>query len=75
MICITHLPQIAAMADNHFMIEKKSGGSSTQTSIYELSEDEILQELARMLGGDMITDSTLANARELKDMAANTKQY
>ena len=74
-ICITHLPQIAAMADNHFMIEKKSGGSSTQTSIYELSEDEILQELARMLGGDMITDSTLANARELKDMAANTKQY
>ena len=63
------------MADNHFMIEKKSGGSSTQTSIYELSEDEILQELARMLGGDMITDSTLANARELKDMAANTKQY
>ncbi len=74
-ICITHLPQIAAMADNHFMIEKKSGGASTQTSIYELSEDEILGELARMLGGDVITDSTLANARELKDMAANTKQY
>jgi len=73
-ICITHLPQIAAMADNHFVIEKISGENSTQTEITEIGADDVLNELARMLGGDMITDSTLANARELKAMAAKTKE-
>ncbi len=74
-ICITHLPQIAAMADTHFMIEKKSEEGTTSTRIRELKEEETLTELARMLGGDRITDSALANAKELKEMAANTKQY
>ena len=74
-ICITHLPQIAAMADNHFVIEKKSMEESTVTAIAEIRGDAILDELARMLGSDTITESSLANARELKEMAANTKQY
>ncbi len=74
-ICITHLPQIAAMADHHFIIEKNSTDESTSTSITQIEGDETLHELARMLGGDMITQSAIANAKELKDMAANTKQY
>ena len=74
-ICITHLPQIAAMADNHFIIEKKSMEDSTSTAIMEIGGTDILNELARMLGSDTITDNALANARELKEMAANTKQY
>ena len=74
-ICITHLPQIAAMADNHFIIEKKSMEDSTSTAITEIGGNDILNELARMLGSDMITENSLANARELKEMAANTKQY
>ena len=74
-ICITHLPQIAAMADNHFVIEKKSENGSTATSIYEIKGDAVERELARMLGGDELTESALANARELKEMAENTKQY
>lgn len=74
-ICITHLPQIAAMADNHFVIEKKFMEESTVTAIAEIRGDAILDELARMLGSDTITESSLANARELKEMAANTKQY
>ena len=74
-ICITHLPQIAAMADNHFIIEKKSMEDSTSTAIMEIGGTDILNELARMLGSDTITEHSLANARELKEMAANTKQY
>ena len=74
-ICITHLPQIAAMADNHFIIEKKSMEDSTSTAIMEIGGTDILNELARMLGSDTITENALANARELKEMAANTKQY
>lgn len=72
----THLPQIAAMADNHFVIEKKSMEESTVTAIAEIRGDAILDELARMLGSDTITESSLANARELKEMAQiqnNTK--
>ena len=57
------------------MIEKKSEEGTTSTRIRELKEEETLTELARMLGGDRITDSALANAKELKEMAANTKQY
>ena len=75
LICITHLPQIAAMADNHFIIEKKSMEDSTSTAIMEIGGTDILNELARMLGSDTITENSLANARELKEMAANTKQY
>ena len=73
-ICITHLPQIAAMADNHFLIEKITDQEKTATSIREVREEESIRELARLLGSENITETALSNARELKEMAANTKQ-
>ncbi len=68
-ICITHLPQIAAMADHHFLIEKTSDASSTISEIRPLTREESIGELARMLGGARITDAALKNAREMKEMA------
>lgn len=73
-ICITHLPQIAAMADTHFQIEKSVEGERTTTGIRELNENESVEELARMLGGAAITENVLNNAREMKDLARKTKQ-
>lgn len=70
-IAITHLPQIAAMANAHFLIEKKSDEHSTISRICPLSEDESVKELARMLGGAKITDAVMENAREMKALAAN----
>ena len=60
-ICITHLPQIAAMADHHFLIEKTSSADSTISNIRPLEREESIQELARMLGGVKITDTVLQN--------------
>ena len=74
-ICITHLPQIEAMADNHFVIEKSAEEDSTITRIHEVKDKEVLEELARLLGAETIKDAVLANAKELKDLAAKTKQY
>ncbi len=68
-ICITHLPQIAAMADEHFIIEKTSDNSKTVTGIHILNEDESVNELARLLGGASITEAVMNNAKELKKMA------
>ena len=68
-IAITHLPQIAAMADSHFEIEKHVEENETVTSIHPLSEEDTVRELARMLGGAKITDSVLANASEMKELA------
>ena len=73
-ICITHLPQIAAMADNHFLIEKTADKEKTTTSIRDVMEEDSIKELARLLGSEKITETALSNARELKEMAANTKQ-
>lgn len=72
-ICITHLPQIAAMADTHFIIEKQSDGVSTKTSICQLDLDGSVQEIARILGGAAITDTVLKNAREMKQLADGSK--
>lgn len=72
-ICITHLPQIAAMADHHFMIAKEAVGQSAQTSIYELSEAEIQNEMARLLGGETVTATVLENAKELLTTAREKK--
>lgn len=69
-IAITHLPQIAAMADSHYLIEKTSDNNSTISRIYRLSEEESVEELARMLGGAEITSTVLDNAREMKRFAA-----
>lgn len=72
-ICITHLPQIAAMADSHFLIEKKVRKNKTVTNIQKLEDKESISELARMLGGEEITEAVLNNAREMKELAANRK--
>lgn len=74
-LCITHLPQIAAMADSHFKIEKNVYDNQTVTEIRLLDDDEGTGELARLLGGDALTDAAIANAREMKELAADTKQY
>ncbi len=73
-ICITHLPQIAAMADTHFLIEKSSDENATKTQIYEIGGEAALKELARLLGGLEVTDAVLENAKEMKELAANAKQ-
>ena len=74
-IAITHLPQIAAMADSHYFIEKKAEDSRTSTSIVKLSREDSICELARMLGGVEITDRVLESAKEMKDMAEKVKKY
>lgn len=68
-ILITHLPQIAALSDRHFLIEKSATSDSTVSSIRPLSEHEIIDELARMLGGDVITDAVRESARQLREGA------
>ena len=68
-LCITHLPQIAAMADTHFEIEKHVEGTATTTQIHPLTEDASIRELARLLGGSEITNAVLENAREMKELA------
>lgn len=73
-ICITHLPQIAAMADAHFLIEKSVEKQSTYSHIYRLDEDASIKELARMLGGAKITDTVMQSAREMKALAADIRK-
>ena len=72
-ICITHLPQIAAMADVHFLIEKSVLGQTTTTNIRKLNTSEQVEELARMLGGVEITEKVLENARDMKQQAIELK--
>ena len=72
-ICITHLPQIAAMADSHYLIEKSVEDQNTYSRIYELSQEASIKELARMLGGVKITDTVIESAREMKEMARMKK--
>ena len=68
-LCITHLAQIAAMADTHYRIEKSSQEHSTHTEIHELEEKESIEELARLLGGAKVTESILESAKEMKTLA------
>ena len=68
-ICITHLPQIAAMADHHFLIRKDSDDESTETTVREIEGDEIIDELSRLLSGAEITDAVRQNAAEMKKLA------
>ena len=72
-ICITHLPQIAAMADAHFEISKSAINGSTLTTIRLLDRQASVEELARLLGGAEITDTVRKNAAEMKDLADRTK--
>lgn len=72
-ILITHLPQIAAKADHHFLIEKTVEEGATHTRIHPLEEKESIEELARLLGGDEISEASLENARELKEKSKAKK--
>lgn len=72
-ICITHLPQIAAMADRHFCIEKSSTEENTITDIRMLDSEESLGELARLLGSDALTEAALSNARDMRIQAMEHK--
>ena len=73
-ICITHLPQIAAMADSHFLIQKDVVGNVTVSSISLLGEQESITELGRMLGGVKITDKVMESAQEMKELARIVKK-
>ncbi len=64
-LCITHLPQIAAFAEGHFAVSKSSGDERTVTSVRRLGDDENLQQIAWMLGGNNVTEATREHAREL----------
>ena len=68
-LCITHLPQIAAMADTHFEIEKHQKDNETITEIHPLEGDDSVRELARLLGGAEITQAVFDNAKEMKELA------
>lgn len=72
-ICITHLPQIAAMAGTHFEIRKDVEGTRTQTTVSKLDEEASIHELARMLGGAKITENVINSAREMKTLAKQMK--
>lgn len=72
-LCITHLPQIAAMADTHFEIKKLVENGKTLTKICQLGAEEQTEELARLLGGAEITDAVRENAREMKRLAMERK--
>lgn len=74
LLCITHLPQIASMADTHFIIEKTTDGQRTRTEIRKLTPEGEIEEIARMLGGVQITDKVLESASEMKLLANAKKQ-
>ena len=72
-ICITHLPQIAAMADVHYLIEKNVENEKTISSIRLLSKEEEIEELARLIGGAKITETTIHTVTEMKGLAEQAK--
>ncbi len=73
-ICISHLAQIAAMADTQYLIEKENEPDHTQTTIRALNEEESVSELARILGGAKITDAVFESAREMKELAMQLRE-
>jgi DNA repair protein RecN (Recombination protein N) len=68
-LCITHLPQVAAFADSHYLVEKRVADGRTVTAATLLPADERVAEMARMLGGTRITEKTLEHAREMIEEA------
>ena len=72
-ICITHLPQIACMADSHFVVEKEVIDGSTISFIKKLYNNDMVEELSRMLSGDVVTETTRDNAREMIENAEHIK--
>lgn len=74
LLCITHLPQIAAMADTHFNIRKREADGRTFTTVERLDMDGRIRELARLHGGDAVTETTLRSAREQLEAAERFKK-
>lgn len=72
-ICVTHLAQIACMADSHFMIEKSTVDSSTRTDVRRLSDEEIKNEISRIIGGTNISEITKKHAEEMISFARRSK--
>ena len=72
-LCITHLPQIAAMADKHFMIEKMSVKGRTKSVIKPLRRNETVKDIARLMAGTEITEMSVNAAQEMKDLAGKYK--
>lgn len=72
-ICISHLAQIAAMADSHYLIEKNTDDESTETNIYILSREDSIKELVRISSGGEITETAIKHATEMKEMAERAK--
>jgi DNA repair protein RecN (Recombination protein N) len=64
-LAVTHLPQVAACADHHLVVSKSSDDKGTQSRIHVQEGDQRVAEIARMLGGEKISDTTLAHAREM----------
>lgn len=71
-LCVTHLPQVAAFADQHFLVAKQEKAGRTATSLLSLQGDEQVREMARMLGGAQVTERTLEHARELLSQSVIT---
>ena len=69
MLCITHLPQIAAFADQHFLIEKTEKRGRTQTEIRRMDDGERTREIARMLSGEKLTETSLKHAQNMLEMS------
>lgn len=72
-ICITHLPQIAAAADVHFVIRKNADNGMAYTDIRKLDKEESVMELARLLGGSKITEAVMQSAAEMKELALKSR--
>lgn len=73
-ICITHLPQIAANADSHYLIEKRNDEQRTYTTIEKLDEPDRINEIARLISGKNITDTTIIHAREIIQLTSNRRE-
>jgi DNA repair protein RecN (Recombination protein N) len=65
LLCISHLPQIASKGETHFLVEKRVTGGRTQTVISELGPEERIKEIARLLGGKVVSRRAMAHAREI----------
>ena len=74
-IAITHLPQIAAMADSHYFIRKQTDQNNTQTMITRLDKEDSLKEISRMISGDQRSEASMQHAKEMKTLADQTKLY
>jgi DNA repair protein RecN (Recombination protein N) len=72
-LCVTHLPQIAAFADQHFLVEKQERKGTTKTSVRLLSDEERTEEVARMLSGAKLTETSLRHAEQMLKASRKSK--